>query len=114
MKITIKATQLEITAPLKEFIEIKINSLDKNLGKLADKDEILMKIEIARTTKHHNKGEVYYVELTLSIAKKILRIEQNGEDVREAINLAKDRMKNEIEKLKENLISHKKVWPDKE
>lgn len=114
MKITIKATQLEITAPLKEFIEIKINSLDKNLGKLADKDEILMKIEIARTTKHHNKGEVYYVELTLSIAKKILRIEQNGEDVREAINLAKDRMKNEIEKLKENLISHKKVLPDKE
>jgi len=114
MKTTIKATQLEITTPLKEFIKTKIDSLDKNLGKLASKEEIIMKVEIARSTKHHNKGEVYYVELTLNIAKKILRIEQNGHDVREAIDIAKDRMKNEIEKLKGSLTSYKKVLSDKE
>lgn len=101
MNTIIKATQIDLSDALKEYVEGKMNLLDKYLGRFSEKEEITMKVELARTTNHHNKGEVYYVELNLSIGKKIIRIEQSGEDVREAVDIAKDRMKVEVERYKE-------------
>jgi putative sigma-54 modulation protein len=101
MKIIIKGTDLDLTEPLKEYINQRILSLDKIISGFEKNGEIMINVEVARSTKHHNKGEVFYAEFTLQLAGHPVRIEQYGKDVREAIDFARERLKNELVKQKE-------------
>lgn len=135
MKIDIKATNLDLTPAIREYIEIKIGSLSHFLkrfetpkespegeqvpygagpvthpygrygaGKLPvgrAKNEIEVFVEIARTTRHHRSGNVFYAEVSFSIGKKLLRAEHSNWDIRVAIDEVKDRLQQEIKKYKE-------------
>lgn len=101
MQIDIKGTELDLTPSLKEHIERKLSPLSKFLKRYEEKAEIRMFVEIARTTRHHNKGDVFYAEATLELPKKILRAEATHNDARGAIDLLKDVLKREMEKYKE-------------
>ena len=72
MDIIIKAKNLDLTPSIKEYIEIKIGSLDHFLTRFENQGEIKVEIEIARTTNHHLHGEVFYAEANLHVQKKIL------------------------------------------
>ncbi len=108
MKIAIKSTKIELNDSLKEYVNNKFLTLGKIIKSFELKGELLLKVEIARTTNHHNKGDVFYVECSLPISGKTLRIEENNEDMHSAIDIAKDRMKVELEKFKERTISKDK------
>ena len=98
MKIAIFAKNLELTDPIRAFIDNKIGGLIK----LFRSDEaIKIKVEIARTTKHHRSGDVYYAEANLNIGGKLVRAEANDNDIRIAITKVKDALQVEIKKLKE-------------
>ncbi len=98
MKIDLMAKNLDLTDPIRKFIDEKVGGL----GKLFKDDKnISAKVEIARTTKHHRSGEVYYAEVNLFIDGKYLRAESNDLDVRNAITKTKDALKLEIKKYKE-------------
>lgn len=101
MKIIIKATHLVVTAALKEYILLRMNTLDRYLGRLGKREDVVLRVEVARTTAHHHKGEVYYVELMLIMGKKTIRIEQQDVDARRAVDLAKDRLKVQMQDVKE-------------
>ena len=116
MIINIKGTNLELTPSIKEYIEVKINSLDrflkgfkhqpsettKNKLKIKNpKSEIETFVEIARTTKHHYKGDVFYAEINLELPEKKFRAEHQDLDIRIAIDKARDKIKNELTKYKD-------------
>lgn len=101
MRTTIKSTNIEATDALREYIELKFSPLDRLVGSFEQEGEIVLNIEVARTTNHHKKGEVYYVEVTATVNGKTLRIEQNDDEMRKAIDSAKDRFKMEIQRFKE-------------
>jgi putative sigma-54 modulation protein len=101
MKISIKATNLELTPAIHEYIETKIGSLDHFLKRFESEGEIKVSVEIARTTKHHKSGNVFYAEVTFSIGKKLLRAEHSDFDIRVAIDKVKDKLQQEIKKYKE-------------
>ncbi len=101
MKIDIKATNLEITPAISEYIEIKLGSLSRFLKKFESQSEIKIFIEIARTTRHHKSGNVFYAEVNLHLPKKTLRAEHSDWDIRVAIDKAKDKLQQEIKKYKE-------------
>ena len=98
MKIDIFAKNLELTDPIGVFIDNKIG----NLVKLFRPEEVIkVKVEIARTTKHHRNGDVYHAEANLNIDGKLVRAEADDSDIRIAITKVKDALQVEIKKLKE-------------
>lgn len=121
MKINIKATNLELTQAIREYIEIKIGSLEHFLKRFEIKKEkefnaensigkfpagraknvIEVFVEIAHTTKHHRHGNILYAEATMHLGKKILRAEHSDWDIRVAIDKVKDKLQQEIIKYKE-------------
>jgi putative sigma-54 modulation protein len=105
MNINIKATNLELTPPIREYIDIKIGSLDRFLKRFEEKNDINVFVEIARTTKHHYKGNIFRAEVDISLGGKIIRAEHEDLDIRVAIDKVEDKLKQEIKKYKEQKIS---------
>lgn len=101
MKINIKATNLELTPAIKVYIEDKIASVDKFLKKFEGQTNIEIFVEIARTTRHHHKGDVFRAEANLQLPGKILRADHEDWDIRVAIDKVKDKLQQEIKKYKE-------------
>ena len=96
MNLNIKATNLELTPAIKQYIETKVSDLSRFLEKWEKLGKVNAKFELARTTNHHSKGEVFYAELNLNLGKKMLRAEHSADDAYKAIDKVKDVMKEEI------------------
>lgn len=102
MQISIQGTGLELTPALTAYIEEKLGGLSKLLGRFEAKGELTLFFEIARTTKHHQHGEVFYAEATLKLPSiPTLRIEEYDADVLAAVDRVKDRLKLDITRHKE-------------
>ncbi len=101
MKINTKSTNLDLTPALKDYIETKIGSLSRFLKRWDAEGTVEIWIEVARTTRHHHKGNVFRAEADLRLPGKVLRAEDEDRDIRTAIDRIKDKLKREIEKYKE-------------
>jgi putative sigma-54 modulation protein len=100
MKIIIKSTNLELTEAIKNYINKKTSSLNRFLKKYEENSELNLNIEIAKTTRHHQKGDVFYAEINLKLPNKLLRAEEYSSNLYAAIDLVKDKIKEEILKFK--------------
>jgi len=97
MEISIKTKNITLNSPLEVFIQDKIGSLDKFLSE----KNLLAEVEISKTTKHHNKGDVFRAELQIELPQKLLRAESTMEDLRMAIVDVKDKFQVQIKKYNE-------------
>ena len=104
MKIIIKATNFELTPSIKEYIEIKIGSLEKFIK--ASFYEAW--VEVGKTTHHHHKGQVFRAEVQLKLPGKGLRVESLKEDIHLAIDEVKDELQRELKQYQEKKISKTK------
>lgn len=107
MKINIKATNLDLTPAIREYIEEKVGGLEKFLTpKSIDwepevgRPTVEAFVEISRTTKHHHKGPVYRAEINVPMPgqRKVLRAEAEQWDIRVAIDQIKDEIQIELKK----------------
>lgn len=101
MKIDIKATNLELTTPLYNYIIEKIGALGRFIKKWEAEGVVEVWVEVARSTRHHHKGPVFYVDADLRLPGKILRGSQYNWDIRTAIDKVRDELQKEIKKYKE-------------
>jgi ribosomal subunit interface protein len=101
MNISIKKT-LDVTPALAAYIEEKLMALGKFV-KAFDRDGVVeLKLEVARSSNHHRKGdEVFVARADLRLPGKILRAEAAASDIRKAIDAVRDRLHGEIKKYKE-------------
>lgn len=97
MKIIIKTTNLELTPEIEEQIEEKINSVDKLLDDM-DRNVIEARVEIGRTTKHHQKGDIFRAEVNLTLPGRLLRSVAEEGDLRTALDQVKNELQREIKK----------------
>lgn len=109
MKIILKATRLELTPAITDYVEEKIGSLEKFIKRFERKSEIKAEVEIARKTRHHRKGDIYYAEVNLHLPGEILRAEHSDWNIRVAIDKIRDKLQREIKKYKEKKIQAKRV-----
>ena len=101
MKINIKATNFELTPSLKEYAEEKLGTLEKFIQKFAAEGVAEIWLEVARTTRHHHKGEnLFMAEADLRLPNRILRGEEYAEEIHAAIDRVRDTLRLEIEKYK--------------
>ena len=120
MKINIKATNIELTEPLKIFINQKIGELEKFLNKFEqddysekNKEKISIWVEVGRTTKGQLKGDVYRAEAQFYLPKKKLRAVVVDQDLRVAINETKEELQRLIKKYKGKRIGRARDWARK-
>jgi len=97
MKIIIKTTNTELTPAIEEYIYQKIGGVDKFLDDM-DRNVIEARVEIGKVTRHHQTGNVFRVEVNLSLSGRLLRSEAEELDFRTAIDRAKEELEGEIKK----------------
>lgn len=103
MKLIVQSTLLEYTDSVREYVERRFRPLEKLLRSFEEKGERVLRVEIARTTRHHRKGGVYYVEATLVLPRKTIRIEQYDENIRTAVDVVRKRLHVCVEQYKEKM-----------
>lgn len=105
MKTTIKATNLDLTPELRKAVEEKIGSLDRIIPGV--KTPLEASVEVARETKHHQKGEIYYAEANIKILGNIIRAEGREENVFKALGTVKDELQVLLNKYKKKQIAQR-------
>lgn len=103
MNINIKYSNLDSTAAIEKYVLDKIGSLEKLFQRLDSKNIPQVQVEIARTTKHHQKGPVFRAECNLELPGKLLRAVHEDWNIRRAIDEVKHQLREEINKYKEKV-----------
>ena len=85
---------MELTQELRDYVDEKIGGLDKFLKNVDGTLEA--RVELAKTTRHHQQGNIYRAEVNLDFSGKILRVEEEREDLFSAIDGVEDELKRRI------------------
>jgi putative sigma-54 modulation protein len=96
MQIKIQGTGIELTEAIKAYAEEKVLTLEKFFEQIISAD-----IDVGMESHHHNKGQVYYAEVNLSVPGELIRVRKNESDLYKAIDKVKDHLKVELQKMKE-------------
>ncbi|HEX9664317.1 MAG TPA: ribosome-associated translation inhibitor RaiA [Patescibacteria group bacterium] len=95
MKITIKGTNIKLTPEIKDYIDQKLNSLDKFVKGILE-----ALVEVGKTSQHHRTGQVFRAEADLRLPGKVLRAEAVAGDLNTAVNQVKDELQRQLKKYK--------------
>lgn len=121
MKINIKSTNIELTESLKEWVYKKLGEINlflgdfgpESTGEAGQREKTEVWVEIGKITRHHRKGEVFRAEVQIYLPKKKIRVEATSQDLRTAINIAKDELQRSIKKYKGKRIDRARNWARK-
>lgn len=102
MKIKIKTTNFSLTPSIGNYLQEKLNALDKFLP---NDESISVDVELAKTTKHHQKGDIFKAEVNLTVPGRLIRAVAEKWDLHVAIDAVKDELQREITMNKEKNIS---------
>ncbi|MBI4812401.1 ribosome-associated translation inhibitor RaiA [Candidatus Falkowbacteria bacterium] len=93
MNLRIKATKIKLTPQIKDYVQKKMDMLEKYLG---DFPVIHADFEVEMTTKHHQKGDIFRAEANMNLAGHFMRVEKTEKDLYKAIDKVKDHLKDMI------------------
>ena len=99
MRKIIKTKDLNLTDTIEDYLEKKLASLEKFLSDF-NQESIIAEIEVGRTTRHHQTGDIFRAEINLSINGKLFRVESERDDLYAAIDEVRDDLEQEIRKFK--------------
>ena len=120
MNIRVKATSITLSPSLSEFVN---KCLGKVSGMISDDSTAQCDVELARTTQHHQKGDVFKAEIHIVGEGIDAYASVEREDLNTAINDARDEIIRKIRSNKGKRMSYirrsgamvkamvKGVWP---
>ncbi len=100
MQIKIKASKIDLSPSIKDYIQEKMDMLEKYLGSVTATH---CEVEIARELTGQHKGKVFRAELNLTLPGELLRVEKTEKDIYKAIDKVKDHMTRSIRRYKQKL-----------
>ena len=117
MEIIVKGTNIKLSSSINQYIEEKIGGLEKFLKKF-NQELTEARVEVGKITRGQRQGDIFRAEVNLSINGHLFRVEETGESLMAAIDLAKDELSREIRKYKDKQTtvfvrgarSWKKFW----
>jgi putative sigma-54 modulation protein len=86
MKINIKATGIELTPAIAEYVNKKVSSLEKYINN----EDVVAQVEVGKSTKHHKSGEVFKAEVHIIGGGLDLYTVAEQADLYAAIDVVKD------------------------
>ena len=99
MKYNIRGNKLEVTKSINDYIESKLDKLDKYFKKENILANVLLKI----------RGNKQIIEVTIPVDKYILRAEEEHDDLYAAIDLVSDKLERQIRKNKTRLARQNEI-----
>lgn len=93
MDVQLKAKDLTLTPPLRDFATERVSRLERFLGHVHD-----AKLELVHE-RPRTGGDYVVAQLTLHTGRTILRAEERHADTRRAIDLVSERMERQIRRL---------------
>jgi len=106
MNIIIKGTNLELHEDLKVYVNEKIGGLKKFIeNENTDPSSIIVRVELAKTTQHHQHGDIYKAEVNLQLPKKMFRSVDESDDIYKSIDKVKDELREMINSHKDEKIT---------
>ena len=98
MTIHIQTKNMDLSMPIKEYIDRRMSSLSKfghviNLG-------VPIQVSIGKSTNHHKSGNIYRAEIIVSVSGKNIVAESEMEDLYASIDKAQEELIREITSLK--------------
>lgn len=103
MQITITGRGIELTDAIKDYVETKINGLDKFYNKI-----IRARVEVGLETTHHLKGKLFVAECRLEVPGNDLFASKNEKTLYKAIDKIRDYLEGELKKHKAKLTEKDK------
>lgn len=101
MNIKLKFANLEATASLETYADQKFRMLEKMLVHLDLEGTADLNVELAYTSRHHQKGDIYEAKANLHIPGKTFQVNETEADLYVAIDMAKDTLYRALEKYKD-------------
>ncbi len=102
MKITLKATKIDLKPEIKDYVQKKMDMMEKYLG---ETKVINCDFEIEIESGSGLEGKNYRAEVNLTVPGKLLRVEKRAETLFKAIDKVKDHLESMIKKHKEKKIT---------
>ncbi len=88
MKINIKATGIELTQAISDYVYKKISSIEKYLDE--SNTDIIAQVEVGRSSRHHKTGNIFRAEVHITGMGLDLYAVSELEDLYAAIDVVKD------------------------
>lgn len=117
MKIIIQTRNIKLNRALSEYIEEKLDPLEKFSKILYNEEKYFnhffgkgkpraeMWLEIGKESQHHRKGPVFRAEAQIRFPKKSIRAKAISKNLKQAITEIKDELQRGLKQYKEKLIS---------
>jgi ribosomal subunit interface protein len=105
MKYNLKATKIKLSAANKEYIQSKMDMLDKYLGRIKPID---CHVEVGLAVNGQKSGEIYRAEVVLQLPRMIITVEKVETDLLKAIDNVKEHVARSIVKHKEKIIDKRR------
>jgi len=102
MNINIKATNMELTSAISEYVNKRLSAIEKFVK---NKEEITAYIEVGKTTNHHNKGDIFRAEFNIEILGDKFYSFSEENDLYGAIDSAKEEIIRQITNNKDKKIT---------
>jgi len=99
MKHNIKTREIFLTPAISEYVEKRVNHLDKFISP-ENLESAMCYIDIGKTTNHHKNGDLFVAEFTLHIGGKSFRSSIEKEDLYVAIDIATEGLAEELRSYK--------------
>lgn len=104
MKFNLKSA-IKLTEANKEYLQKKMDSLDKYLGKIKAVD---CRVDIGMAINGQKTGEIYRVEVLLYLPNFTIMVEKVETDLLKAIDKVKEHVARSIVKHKEKVIERRR------
>lgn len=101
MKTNIKVTNITLTPAISDYIEKKVDMLEK----FFEGEEVLARVEIGKTTKHHKSGDVFKAEVHLIFGGYDHYAVAERDDLYAAIDEVKDEIARGVTSKKKKTMS---------
>jgi putative sigma-54 modulation protein len=102
MEYQVYSKNLEVTDSLQEYLDMKLAHIDK-----LSVQPIACRVDLSRD-QHHRKGDIFRVEINMTVPGTLLRIVETHPDVRASIDLATDKLIRQLQKFKGKKIDTKR------
>ena len=99
MHIIITGKHMEMTGAIREYTLERMRALEKLVPK--DDTSAKLEVELAKTTNHHNHGDIFQAEATLHIRGKESALSSTESDLYKAIDVLKDMLARELSTYKD-------------
>ena len=96
----IQSSQIELTSAIERYIQGRVSAV----AKLTDKfDPCELTIHVKKTTGRQKKGQVFSMEMNMTIPGRSFRAEAKRDDLYAAVDEATDDLKRQVRKHKEKM-----------